>query len=87
MVQYQLEVAIALGVAVIGSASFFYLNRPKEGKIHLPVYGDDDDRPTHDPFDVTMPQDLSDGEPIEEEKFWARVRLIIALVQVPLGSS
>ena len=27
-----------------------------------------------DPFDVTEPEDLVDGQPVDEERFWNRVR-------------
>ncbi|KAJ7737115.1 multidrug resistance-associated ABC transporter [Mycena metata] len=76
MSRYQLEIAIVLGASVALSAAFIYLNRTKEGKIHLPVHADtlDEVYPDGDPFDVTTAQDFVEGYPLEEEEFWERMR-------------
>ncbi|PCH35119.1 multidrug resistance-associated ABC transporter [Wolfiporia cocos MD-104 SS10] len=73
MPQYQLEVAIALAVSAGCSLLTFLAMRPREGKIQLPV--DDDDVLQRDPFNVTKPEDLIDGTPVNEEAFWFRARL------------
>jgi hypothetical protein len=65
MPRYQLETAFAHDFVAVFSAVCFFLNRPREGKIQLPVYGD----PSEDIH-------LLDGYPLEETKFWAHVVLI-----------
>ncbi|KAJ7512914.1 multidrug resistance-associated ABC transporter [Mycena galericulata] len=67
---YQLGIAVALAITAFGSSIFFYLNRPKEGKIQLPIHSE---AVEEDPFDVTKPEDVIDGYPIEGEAFWVRV--------------
>ncbi|KAJ7512873.1 multidrug resistance-associated ABC transporter [Mycena galericulata] len=85
---YQLEIAIALSITAFGSSVFFYLNRPKEGKIQLPTihfeFPEEDD-----PFDVAKPEDLVDGYPIEGDAFWVQVKrrktFLCILLAVVLG--
>jgi hypothetical protein len=85
MVQIQLGVAICLAISVAFSSFLLYLNQTKDGKVALPTHdeGDDHDRADdqesetisrRDPFDVVKPDDLSEGQPIDEHAFWARVR-------------
>ncbi|KAF5378754.1 hypothetical protein D9615_006977 [Tricholomella constricta] len=79
MPRFQLEVCIALAIAAFGSVGIFYLNRPKEGKIQLPTHVgtedlEDDALHGHDPFDVTKPEDIVDGYPIDGDAFWAKMR-------------
>lgn len=77
MPQFQLEVAILLAATAACSLFLFYLRRSKDGQIKLPVHAEDDGgyqpAPAVDPFDVLKPEDLVDGSPIDEEKFWATV--------------
>lgn len=75
---FQLEVAITLAVSAFCSFVVFYLSQEKEGNIQLPTNveadsAEDFDRHEPDPFDVTTPEDLVDGYPIDGEAFWARV--------------
>ena len=89
MPPFQLPVAIALAASGLVSLAVFWLMRPKEGKIQLPIVSDDLDEPysQKDPFDVTRPEDVVDGEPIDEAGFWARVRSIfISICQRPFFS-
>ncbi|KAJ7610419.1 multidrug resistance-associated ABC transporter [Roridomyces roridus] len=75
MLPYQAEGSIVLASFALFSAALLILNRiPSEGKIRLPSDESDDD-PVVDFFDVTSPEDLIDGYPIDEESFWIRVRL------------
>ncbi|KAJ7824278.1 multidrug resistance-associated ABC transporter [Mycena leptocephala] len=76
MPRYQLEIAIALDVAAALSALIFYLNRSKEGKISLPLaaHAESEIYPDGDPFDVTLAEDVLDGYPLQEEKFWTKMR-------------
>ncbi|KAF7343123.1 ATP-dependent bile acid permease [Mycena venus] len=80
MPRYQLEIAIALNVAASCSALFFYRNRSREREIQLPRYDDaphaepEDNYPDGDPFDVITAEDILDGYPLQEEKFWAQMR-------------
>ncbi|RDB27902.1 ATP-dependent bile acid permease [Hypsizygus marmoreus] len=78
MPRFQLEVSIALAVCALGSLLIFYLTRSNEGKIQLPTYlGQDrqlDDVGGHDPFDITTPEDIIDGYPINPDAFWGKMK-------------
>ncbi|EGO03880.1 hypothetical protein SERLA73DRAFT_84054 [Serpula lacrymans var. lacrymans S7.3] len=75
MLQYQLPVAVALASTAVGSfIVFLYLAYPREGKIQLPIHGEETEQ-TIDPFDVTKPEDVIEGYPIDEDAFWIRMRL------------
>ncbi|KAJ7846225.1 multidrug resistance-associated ABC transporter [Mycena olivaceomarginata] len=84
MPRFQLEIAVALNVSATVSAVLLYLNRSnaKEGKIRLPLHAASDAPqiaseemyPDGDPFDVTTSEDLLDGYPLQEEKFWTQMR-------------
>ncbi|KAF7983210.1 hypothetical protein HWV62_23484 [Athelia sp. TMB] len=76
MAQHQLEVSILLGLAALGSAFTFIVFRAKdsEGAIKLPT-GDDSLEREHDPFDIAIHEDLVDGHPIDEERFWRKARV------------
>ncbi len=70
----QLPAAIALLVSACLSLALLFKHK-NEGKLQLPIHADGDDRLLgHDPFDVTKPEDVVDGYPIDEEGFWNRVR-------------
>ncbi|KAJ6612172.1 multidrug resistance-associated ABC transporter [Mycena sp. CBHHK59/15] len=69
---YQLEISVALAITAVGSVALFFLNRPSQGSIELPVH-EDVHRDDHDPFDVTEPIDAIDGYPIKGEEFWTRM--------------
>jgi hypothetical protein len=71
MPRFQLPIAIALVVSVVISLLTFYLTRTKEGQIQLPTTVDEQDE--RDVFDVTRPEDITDGYPIDAESFWIRV--------------
>jgi hypothetical protein len=72
MSQYQLPVAVALGACALFSAGLFALAKPvDDGKVRLPEITRDSTLP--DPFDVTKPEDVIDGEPVDEVQFWSRV--------------
>ncbi|KAJ7640732.1 multidrug resistance-associated ABC transporter [Mycena polygramma] len=89
---YQLEIASGLAIAAFFSGVFFYLNRPTEGKIQLPVHSEYDT--DEDPFDVTKPEDIIDGYPIEGEAFWVQIKrrkiflcvLLAAVVSIQTAS-
>ncbi|EIW78632.1 multidrug resistance-associated ABC transporter [Coniophora puteana RWD-64-598 SS2] len=99
MPPYQLPMAAAALVGVAGSILMRFVTREKEGKIKLPSTGDDalgSEAKAHDPFDVVLPEDLIDGYPVEEDEYWAQMRLwkvsitanlvvILALETVSLG--
>ncbi len=72
---YQLPVSIVLFTAAFASFIIHLLTHPHEGKIKLPTFLQDADehQPLKDPFDVTRPEDVVDGEPIDEDAFWSRV--------------
>ena len=71
MPDYHLPVSIALAVAAATSATVNFATSPQEGKIKLD--GPEGEQ-EHDPFDVTTPEDVAPGEPIDGSQFWSRVR-------------
>ncbi|KAL0069231.1 hypothetical protein AAF712_003594 [Marasmius tenuissimus] len=81
MSRFELGTSIALASCTLASGLVLILNRPKEGKIKLPVHTDEvqngfDSELNHndpDPFDIATPEDFVEGYPVEEEKFWKRV--------------
>ncbi|ETW77907.1 ABC transporter [Heterobasidion irregulare TC 32-1] len=80
MPRFQLPVAVALAASALASAALFALAAPKEGQIQLPLHADREREHERDPFDVTVPDDVVDGDPIDEPAFWARTRLRKALL-------
>ncbi|KDQ53279.1 hypothetical protein JAAARDRAFT_72568 [Jaapia argillacea MUCL 33604] len=88
MPRYQLAIAIALAAAALVSLTVFWFYPPQpEGKIQLPIYTDEDRSGEPDPFDVTKPEDVVDGHPIEEQAFWNRVRLRKLLLSIFLATA
>ncbi|KAH7925973.1 P-loop containing nucleoside triphosphate hydrolase protein [Leucogyrophana mollusca] len=78
MPRYQLHVAAALaGTALCSWLILCLTRRPSEGKLQLPTTQGTslEDELKHDPFDVTNPEDIVDGEPIDEDAFWRKMRL------------
>ncbi|KAF8842919.1 P-loop containing nucleoside triphosphate hydrolase protein [Paxillus ammoniavirescens] len=86
MPEYQLPIAAILAATAAGSIFFLYLTRSQGGKIQLPTHGEDDDSLVRDPFDVTRPEDVVDGFPIDEEAFWNNVRFWKLLVSALLAA-
>ena len=72
MAQYQLHIAASLAACAAFSASVFALAKPVDNKVKLPEAVQD--ATAKDPFDVTKLEDVVNGEPIDEERFWSRVR-------------
>jgi hypothetical protein len=71
MPEFQLPVAISLAIAAGLSAVVYGFDHGKtEGKIKL---AEDASEGEYDPFNVVTPQDVIDGEPLNETKFWANV--------------
>lgn len=71
MPRFQLPIAIALVTSVVASLITFYFTRNRERKIQLPTTADGQSE--HDIFDVTRPEDVTDGYPVDEERFWTKV--------------
>ena len=71
MLRFQLPIAIALVTSGVISLITFYFTRTKEGKIQLPVAINEQNE--RDIFDIIRPEDVTDGNPIDEESFWTRV--------------
>ncbi|KAH8986771.1 ATP-binding cassette transporter [Lactarius hatsudake] len=95
---FQLPVAVTLAGAGLLSIVFRGLSASEQGKITLPITLDSPLESRHDPFDVTSPEDIIDGEPIDEASFWANTKLrgtllvmafavIVSLQTVALGYS
>lgn len=70
MPEFQLPVAASLVASAVCSLALYSLADTSQGKVRL---SHDVDGELKDPFDVTKPEDLVDGEPINEEAFWAQV--------------
>ena len=77
---FQVQVAIALVACEVFSALLLIAVKPDEGKVKLPQVVEDES--LQDPFDVTKPEDIVDGEPVDEDKFWARVRAKVMMSRV-----
>jgi hypothetical protein len=76
---YQLLLAEALVGAIIISSFALFLARSQQQKIRLPTVQDPSlaDDVDQDPFlNVTKPEDFIDGEPIDEDAFWAKVSVL-----------
>ncbi|KAH9169799.1 ATP-binding cassette transporter [Lactarius sanguifluus] len=95
---FQLPVAVTLAGTGLLSIVFRGLSASERGKIALPITLDSPLESQHDPFDVTSPEDIIDGEPIDEASFWANTKLrgallviafavIVSLQTVSLGHS
>jgi hypothetical protein len=74
MPSFQLPVAVTLAFSALFSLAVRSLSASEWGKIALPVTLNDPLEPRSDPFDVTSPEDIIDGEPINETSFWLNVR-------------
>ncbi len=78
MPRFQFETSVALMVCVVGSGVVTWFVSEKEGKIRLPMHAEDE-RPASgfvaeaDPFNVTTPEDIVDGYPVDADEFWKRV--------------
>jgi hypothetical protein len=71
MPEYQLPVAIFLAVTTAISGTAYAFDHGKdEGNIKLVEDAADSE---HDPYNVTTPEDVVDGEPLDESAFWANV--------------
>lgn len=78
MPRFQFEISVALMVCVVGSGVVAWFVREKKGKIRLPTHTDDEHQtngfvPEADPFNVTTPEDIVDGYPIDIDEFWKQV--------------
>ena len=74
---FQLPVAVTIASSALLSLAVRSLSASKRGKIALPVTLNDPLEPRRDPFDVTSPEDIVDGEPVDETSFWLNVRSLI----------
>ena len=77
MPQFEFEIGIfLLCCALVSIAVFLFESLSQEGKLKLPTHGEDFLNVAleiDDPFDVTKPEDIIDGDPIRENEFWAAV--------------
>jgi len=71
---FQLPVAATLAGSAFLSLAYRGLSASKHGKIALPLTSESQLEPRHDPFDVTSPEDIIDGAPVDETSFWLNVR-------------
>lgn len=72
---FQLPVAATLAGASLLSLALRGLSASERGEIALPVTLDGPLESRPDPFDVTLPEDIIDGEPIDEDRFWVNTKL------------
>ena len=70
MPDYQLPASIAVAVAAAISATVNLTTSDQAGNIKLE--GPEGEQ-EHDPFNVTTPEDIAPGEPIDGPRFWFRV--------------
>ena len=70
MPDYRLPASIALAAATAISATVNLAAARQDGKIKL--QGPEGEQ-EYDPFDVTTPEDVAPGEPIDGPRFWSRV--------------
>jgi hypothetical protein len=70
MPDYQLPASIALAASAAISAAVNFANSKHEGNIKLEGPEGEQER---DPFNVTTPEDVAPGEPIDGPQFWSRV--------------
>ena len=76
---FQLPVAVTLAGTGLLSLAFRGLSASERGKIALPITLDAPLESRPDPFDVTSPEDIIDGEPIDEASFWANVSSVVRM--------
>lgn len=70
---FQLPVAVTLAGTGLFSLALRGLSASVRGKVALPIPSDGPLESRPDPFDVTLPEDIIDGEPIDEASFWVNV--------------
>ncbi|KAI6040937.1 P-loop containing nucleoside triphosphate hydrolase protein [Pisolithus marmoratus] len=85
MPEYQLPIAGALAVTAVGSLVLLLGHPKNERKIQLPTHGEGDNSLLHDPFNVITPEDIIDGYPVDEERFWNKARLWKVVACLLLG--
>jgi ABC-type multidrug transport system fused ATPase/permease subunit len=86
MTVYQFQVSVSLLAASAFSGLLHILFRPKEEKIALPISESEELVASHDPFDVTKPEDVIPGIPLQESEFWLMVKYRKIAMAVLLGS-
>ncbi|KAI0251186.1 multidrug resistance-associated ABC transporter [Lactifluus subvellereus] len=79
---FQFPIAVTIATSALLSIVLYGLSTSKRGRIALPIASDSPLGYRHDPFDVTSPEDIIDGEPIDEENFWADTKLRGALLVI-----
>jgi hypothetical protein len=77
---FQAPVAVILASSALLSLAVRSYSASKRGEIALPVTSNDSLEPRRDPFDVTSPEDIIDGEPIDEASFWLKVMHVLLSV-------
>ncbi|KAH7906727.1 multidrug resistance-associated ABC transporter [Hygrophoropsis aurantiaca] len=85
MPPYQLHVAVVLAGTALCSLAVLCITQPREGKLQLATTQNAslEEELKHDPFDVTKPEDIDDGTPIDGDAFWRKMRLwklVLAIV-------
>ena len=74
MAQFQLHVAVTLFAGLAASMAFLTIVGPRKKTAGLPMSSDGDRELLRDPFDVTKPEYFVDGVPLDQDRFWSRVR-------------
>lgn len=84
-VLYSAFLPTVLDASVLASVGVLLLNRPK--RIQLPTSTTEPPARSIvedagiDPFDIATSEEVSDGSPIDEDKFWAKVsRIMLSMV-------
>jgi hypothetical protein len=79
MPTYLLPFSITTAVCVVLSAAlvtWLFYRRPKDNlpTAYSPITENEDQlEGVKDPFDIVEPEDTTDGDPLDEDEFWAKV--------------
>jgi hypothetical protein len=76
---FQLPVAVTLAGTSLLSLALRGLSVSERGRIALPITSDAPLESRPDPFDVTLSEDIIDGEPIDEDSFWVHVSPVLRI--------
>ncbi|KAF9450615.1 P-loop containing nucleoside triphosphate hydrolase protein [Macrolepiota fuliginosa MF-IS2] len=90
MPRFEFEASVVLAVCAVSSAVVGWFTREKEGTVRLPMHVGEEGNPAgsggEDPFDVTRPEDVVDGYPLDADEFWKRMRWRKLIMSVLLVS-
>ncbi|KIJ61804.1 hypothetical protein HYDPIDRAFT_183028 [Hydnomerulius pinastri MD-312] len=85
---FEMPTAVTVAATSLTSLFILVLTSRRTPPLQLPTSQDEslEDEMTRDPFAVTKPEDLVDGEPVDEVKFWAKMRVWKILLTLTLSA-